>query len=169
MIRPRALELLPIATSPAAAGPELLLDTCVYIDVLQGRTPASVDELLEARIANHSTVCLAEMTHLFGRLDPNHAGTKGVLRELQRTIEDMPAHRISSPSETAMGEAGMVAGLVARLLDIDRAGRSLLLNDASLYLQAVERGWIVLTRNVRDFDCFDQILPASRVLFYERA
>jgi hypothetical protein len=35
-------------------------------------------------------------------------------------------------------------------------------------LQALERGWTVLTRNVRDFDCFDQILPADRVLFYQR-
>jgi predicted nucleic acid-binding protein len=44
-----------------------------------------------------------------------------------------------------------------------------LLNDASLYLQAMERGWIVLTRNLRDFDYLDQLLPAGRVLFYEQA
>jgi predicted nucleic acid-binding protein len=151
---------------PVSAGPELLLDTCVYIDVLQARTPPSVDELLRARILNHSTVCLAEMTHLFGRLDPAHASTKAVLREVRRTIEDIPAHRIASPSETAMGEAGMLAGLAARLLQVERAERPLLLNDASLYLQALERGWTVLTRNVRDFDIFDQLLPAGRVLFY---
>lgn len=153
---------------PVSAGAGLLLDTCVYIDVLQGRTPPSVDVLLEARIVNHSTVCLAEMTHLFDRLDPAHASTKGVLREVRRTIEDMPAHRISSPSETAIGEAGMMAGLAACLLDVERAERPLLLNDASLYLQALECGWILLTRNLRDFDIFDQLLPANRVLFYER-
>ena len=162
----RPFEALPVVKSPVSAGAELLLDTCVYIDVLQGRTPASVDELLEARIINHSTICLAEMTHLFGRLDPAHIGTKDVLREIRRTIEDIPRHRISSPSETAMGEAGMLAGLVARLLRFERSERTLLLNDASLYLQALERGWTVLTRNVRDFDCFDQIIPAGRVLFY---
>ncbi len=153
---------------PVTAGAELLLDTCVYIDVLQGRTPASVDELLEARIVNHSTICLAEMTHLFGRLDPAHAGTKGVLREIRRTIEDMPAHRLSSPSEAAMGEAGMLAGLVARLTGVGASERPLLLNDASLYLQALERGWTVLTRNSRDFAFFDQILPANRVLVYQQ-
>jgi predicted nucleic acid-binding protein len=167
-IRRRSLADLPAVKAPVSAGAELILDTCVYVDVLQGRTPPSVDELLQARIANHSTVCLAEMTHLFGRLDPAHARTKAVLRELRRTIEDMPAHRISSPSETAMGEAGMLAGAAARLLRIERAGQPLLLNDASLYLQALERGWTVLTRNVRDFDIFDQLLPANRVLFYER-
>ncbi|SDK58184.1 hypothetical protein SAMN05428953_11743 [Mesorhizobium muleiense] len=125
-----------------------------------------MDELLETRNVNHSTVCLAELTHLFGRLDPSHPATKTVLREIRRTLEDIPGHRLFSPSETAMGEAGMLAGLVTRLSGAAR-GESLL-NDASLYLQALERGWIVLTRNVRDFDYFDQLLPAGRVLFYEQ-
>ena len=166
-IRRRPLAQLPVVQIPVLAGAELLLDTCVYVDVLQDRTPPSIDELLRARILNHSTVCLAELTYLFGRLDPAHAGTKDVLREVRRTIEDMPAHRISSPSEAAVGEAGMLAGLAARLLGVERAQRSLLLNDASLYLQALERGWTILTRNIRDFDIFDQLLPANRVLFYE--
>jgi predicted nucleic acid-binding protein len=167
-IRRRALAHLPVVEAPASAGTELLLDTCVYIDVLQGRTPSSVDELLEARIVNHSTISLAEMTHLFGRLDPAHARTGDVLREVRRTIEDMPVHRISSPSEAAFGEAGMLAGLAARLLGVGRTEQALLLNDASLYLQALERGWTVLTRNVRDFELFDQLLPTNRVLIYER-
>lgn len=167
-IRHRAFDALPTVKAPVSAGPELLLDTCVYIDVLQGRTPVSMDELLETRIVNHSTVCLAEMTHLFGRLDPAHAGTKAVLQEIRRTIDDIPDHRLSSPSETAIGEAGMLAGLVSRLLGVPPNGHSPLLNDASLYLQAVERGWTLVTRNVRDFDCFDQLLPANRVLFYQQ-
>ncbi len=167
-VRRRPFEALPAVQSPVAAGAELLLDTCVYIDVLQGRTPARMDELLQVRIINHSTICLSEMTHLFGRLDPAHAGTKGVLREIRHAIEDMPDHRLSSPSEAAMGEAGMLAGLVSRLLGMGRSERPLLLNDASLYLQALERGWTVLTRNVRDFDCFDQLLPANKVLFYQQ-
>jgi predicted nucleic acid-binding protein len=167
-IRRRSIDALPLVDAPVSAGVELLLDTCVYIDVLQGRTSASVDELLETRIVNHSTVCLAEMTHLFGRLDPAHSGTTGVLREIRRTIDDIPHHRLSAPSQTAMGEAGMLAGLVSRLLDVERSERPLLLNDASLYLQALERGWTVLTRNIRDFDYFDQLLPANRVLLYEQ-
>jgi predicted nucleic acid-binding protein len=51
---------------------------------------------------------------------------------------------------------------------VHRDGSPTLLNDASLYLQALERGWIVLTRNIRDFDLFDQLLLADRVLFYEQ-
>lgn len=55
------------------------------------------------------------------------------------------------------------------LSGVDPSGVPTLLNDASLYLQALERGWIVLTRNLRDFDYLDQLLPAGRVLFYEQA
>jgi predicted nucleic acid-binding protein len=167
-VRRRPLTDLPIVQPPISAGAELLLDTCVYIDVLQGRTPDGLDELLEARMVNHSTICLAELAHLFGRLDPKHPGTKAVLAEVRRTIEDMPAHRLSSPSEAAVGEAGMLAGLVARLSGTGRSETPLLLNDASVYLQALERGWIVVTRNLRQFDYFDQLLPADRVLFYEQ-
>ena len=163
--RRRSIADLPTIQAPISAGPELLLDTCVYIDVLQGRSPEEVDGLLQARIVNHSTVCLAELTHLFGRLDPAHPGSAGVLREIRQVIEDIPAHRLSAPSADAMGQAGMLAGLVSRLSGADPG----LLNDASLYLQALERGWIVLTRNVRDFEIFDQLLPAGRVLFYEQA
>ena len=168
-LRRRSLASLPLVEVAVSAGPELLLDTCVYIDALQGRTSQYVDDLLQARIVNHSTVCLAELTHLFGRLDPTHPGTKGVLREVRQTIEDMPDHRLSAPSAAAVGEAGMLAGLVARLSGSDPGGAPALLNDASLYLQALERGWIVLTRNLRDFDYLDQLLPAGRVLFYEPA
>lgn len=61
----------------------------------------------------------------------------------------------------------MLAGLVARLSGAEGVGRPTLLNDASLYLHALERGWIILTRNVRDFDYFDQLLPVGRVLLYQ--
>ena len=43
------------------------------------------------------------------------------------------------------------------------------LNDALLYAQASERGHVVLTRNIREFDFFDQIWPGERVLFYRAA
>jgi predicted nucleic acid-binding protein len=159
---------LPVVLSPVSTGAELLLDTCVYIDILQGRAPDSVKDLLKVRISNHSTVCLAELTHLFGQLDPAHAGTRGILEGIRFAIQDIPAHRLSSPSVAAFGEAGMLAGLATRLSGAGPDGLPALLNDASLYLQALEHGWIVLTRNLRDFDVFDQLLPAERVLFYDR-
>ena len=68
-----------------------------------------------------------------------------------------------------MGEAGMLAGLVSRLTGAPRAEAPALFNDACIYLQALERGWVVLTRNIRDFDLFDQLSPTGRLLLYETA
>jgi predicted nucleic acid-binding protein len=150
----------------AAGGPQLLLDTCVYIDILQGRAPGRVKNLLAARLCNHSGVVLAELTHLFGRLDPRDGRTRTVLAELSGVILDMPAHRLNAPSLNALGEAGILAALASRLTGIEPGRDRALLNDATLYLQAIEQGQVVLTRNIREFDWFDQLLPSNRVLFY---
>jgi predicted nucleic acid-binding protein len=141
-----------------------MLDTCVYLDVLQGRTPAVVDELLRLRIVNHSAVALTELTHAFGRLDPADPRTRDVLRELGATIADMPAHRLSTPSVRAAGEAGMVAGLIARLSG--RASGADILNDVTLALHAHETGCVLVTRNIRDFDLVQQVVPTLRMALY---
>jgi predicted nucleic acid-binding protein len=158
--------VLPFVSERVTAGPELLLDSCVYIDVLQGRAPERLKRLLSVRLCNHSGVTLAELTHLFGRLDPRNDRTATVLAEISGTILDMPGHRLNAPSANALGEAGILAGLAARLAGI-KSGQALL-NDAALYLQALEQGQTLLTRNVREFDWFDQLLPTNRVLFYRQ-
>jgi predicted nucleic acid-binding protein len=156
-----------VAETPSQ-GPELLLDTCVYIDALEDRIPESVAHLLASRLPNHSGVALAELTHLFGRLDPWHSRTATVLAEIADSIADIPEHRLNAPSIGVLGEAGILAGIVARLSDIDPRQEQALLNDAMLYLQAVENGHALLTRNIREFDFFDQLLPFNSVLFYSR-
>lgn len=160
----RADRDLPFVNGRSPVGRELLLDTSVYIDVLQGRTPTEVDRLLRTRIVNHSTVALSELTHLIGALDPGHPGTAGVLRTLGQTLDDMPEHRLGAPSVRACGEAGMLAGLVTRLTG--QAKTQALLNDAMIFLHAVETGCDLLTGNVRDFDWFDQVLPGAGLLLY---
>jgi predicted nucleic acid-binding protein len=160
---------LPFVSHKPTGGPELLLDTCVYIDVLQGRVPAAVRSLLTVRLCNHSGIALAELTHLFGRLDPRDTRTATVLRQLSGVVADMPQHRLSAPSERVLGEAGILAGLVARLASVELPQGHALLNDAVLYLQAAEQGQMLLTRNIREFDWFDQLLPGGRAIFYHRA
>jgi predicted nucleic acid-binding protein len=167
-LRRRADEELPQISEQPAGGLDLLLDTCVYIDILQGRAPEPVKRLLGIRVCHHSGVALAELTHLFGRLDPGDNRTRAVLAELAGTISQIPQHRLRAPSLGALGEAGILAGLVARLTNLEVRRRQPLFNDAALYLQAVENGQVVLTRNLRDFDCFDQLLPCGRVLLYRR-
>lgn len=160
---------LPFVEESPGPGRELLLDTCVYIDILQGRTPENVDRLVQLRLVNHSSVCLSELTHLFGRLDLTDPRTPRVLREIARTIDDIPSHRLTTPSIKAAGEAGILAGLLARLTAGGPSSRQGVLNDALIYAHALERGCVVLTRNTRDFGLFDQVWPTSSVLFYRTA
>jgi predicted nucleic acid-binding protein len=161
-------EELSLVVEPVAAGPQLLLDTCVYIDILQGKTTHAVDMLLELRLINHSVVCLSKLTHLFGRLDPADPRTKNALKEISGVIADIPKHRLGAPSAQACGEAGMLVGLIERSRrPQDQTQRSDSLNDAMIFLQALEEGQIVLTRNMRDFETFLRLVPTGRVLFYK--
>lgn len=164
----RSDEELPFVSERPFGGSELLLDTCVYIDVLQHRAPEEIKSLLKVRLISHSGVALAELTHLFGRLDPQDDRTGRVLAEISGLISDMPEHRLAAPSLNVQGEAGILAGLVVRLARMESGPEQALLNDATLYLQAVAQGQMMLTRNVREFDWFDQILPSNRVLFYRQ-
>jgi predicted nucleic acid-binding protein len=167
---------LPLARRPAAElpfvgaflrpGPELLLDTTVYIDGLQDRSPREVDALLALRVCNHSAVCLAELTHAFGRLVPDHPRTAEVLDGIGRTIALMRPHRLREPSQSAWGTAGILAGLAFRLGGYQAGQERRLLNDALVFLQALEHGQVVLTGNIGDFDILNQLLPEGRILLY---
>jgi predicted nucleic acid-binding protein len=154
---------------PKAGGP-LLVDTTVYLDTLQGRSPAAVDDLLRYRSIFHSAVCLAELTHAFGRLDPTNRGAKKALAALAGAIDDVPRHRLFAPDTDLWGKAGMLAGKALRLGRIPRGQgqERKLLNDSLIYLQARKVGAAILTRNVRDFDLLEQLVRSGAVIFYGR-
>lgn len=161
-------EELEWAGDAAAIGGALLLDTSVYLDVLRGCTPQAVDDLISYRLCHHSTVCLAELTHVFGRLDPAHATTKSVLKVVAETIEDIPAHRLHAPDANAWGRAGILAGLLFRLSGLPKGQghERRFLNDALIFHQAGLLGAAVLTGNIRDFDYLTRLVPSGRVIFY---
>jgi predicted nucleic acid-binding protein len=148
-------------------GPPLLLDTCVYIDGLEGNLPPRVETLLRARTLMHLSIVLGELSHKFGRLDPGHPHTREHLDELAGMIEDIPRHRLDDAvSAGVLLEAGILSGLVFRLGGFQPGQEVAALNDATIYLHALECGYTVLTRNIRDFDFMSQIVPPGRVLFY---
>lgn len=151
-----------------SGGSPLMLDTSVYIDILQGRAPPAVEELVRERQPNHSSVAVSELTHLFGRLDPAHPGTKAVLGEVRGVLDDIPARRLSTPSVRAVAEAGIVTGILARLTGLPRTDRQPLLNDATLFLQALEEGATLMSGNIADMDLIQQIVPSGRLLLYRR-
>lgn len=166
----RADAELPWAADEERIGSPLLLDTSVYLDVLQARTSEDVDRLLRYRTCKHSSVCLGELTHLFGRLDPAHPGTKDILRTVSGVIRDIPVHRLHVPDAEIWGKGGIIAGLLMRLSGVAKnAGHERrFLNDALVFLQARSIGASVLTGNIRDFDFLNQLLPSGRIILYRR-
>ena len=167
-IKVRPEDELRWAEAETKAGLPLLIDTTVYLDALQGKTPAVVDDLLRYRSIFHSAVCLAELTHAFGRLDPAHSGTRKALVALGGAIDDVPRHRLFAPDTDLWGKAGMLAGKALRLgrIPAGQGQERKLLNDSLIYLQARKVGAAVLTRNLRDFDLLEQLVPSGAVVFY---
>lgn len=162
----RSDQELPFVDLAQGFGPPLLLDTTVYIDVLQGRAPTEVADLLRLRLINHSTVALGELTHLFGRLDPSHANTKSTLRPIKGVINDIPPHRLSTPPAEVIAEAGIVTGIMARLNGLPKTDKQPFMNDVTLFLQALKMGCTLLSRNITDIDLIGQLVPTGRMLLY---
>jgi len=160
----RADSELSWAVDERRAGAPLLLDTCVYVHVLKGKTPLGVDELLETRTLFHASTAVAELTNRLGSRIPANAQELAARKELIETIKDIPSHRLVSPTPEMWAEAGVLAGVRARLAgtSVEQDG----LNDALIYLQALSVGAAVLTANIRDFDALQQLIPSGRVLFY---
>lgn len=160
-------ELFWAADEPVIGG-ALFLDTSVYLDVLQGRSPMEVDRLLTYRLCYHSAICLSELTHAFGRLDPKHAATGSVLRTIKATVNDIPDHRLHAPDAAIWGQAGILAGLLFRRSNLPKkeGHERRFVNDALVFLQARQLGASVLTGNIRDFDFLSQIVPTGRIILY---
>ena len=148
--------------------PKLLLDTTVYIDELQGRLPQEVEVSLRLTEIWHSTVTEAELTALAGLLSPVHRDTPQVVQQVLASVERRPSHRILTPDREVWREAGILAGLLARLQKYGRAEQRRALNDALIFLSAAKHGCSVLTRNISDFDFLMQLAPSGRTIFYDR-
>lgn len=162
----RPNEALPFVKRNLIGGQALLLDTCVYIDQMQGRSPEVLEDLIAARVVNHSTIAIQELMHTVGVLDPGDRRTRGVIDEIGRLIEAIPTHRVFAPDPDVLGEAALLSGMVCRLQGhaADRKLRAL--HDCVLFLQAQKLGFTILTANIADFDILLQLVPAGRALLY---
>lgn len=147
-------------------GTKVLYDTTVYIDQLQGRLPESLNDALQLGDTWHSSVAVAELAHATTRMDPRRADYRTSVAAVLTAIDGIPAHRVLNPDPALWREAGMLDGLMARLEGRPRGDRRRTLNDALLLLTARRHGVAVLTRNRRDFDLLQQLVPSAGVLFY---
>jgi hypothetical protein len=159
---------LPFVRGDRIGGQSLLLDTCVYIDQMRGRTPDFLEVLITNRQTNHSSVAIQELMHTIGALDPEDGRSRAVIDTIRTLVLSMPAHRTFVPDADVLGRAALLSGMICRLQSYvgDHKLRALL--DCVLFLQAQKLGFSVLTANVADFDILLQLLPAGRVLFYRR-
>jgi predicted nucleic acid-binding protein len=157
---------LPFVNPGLIGGQGLLLDTSVYIDQMQDRSPRILDDLIAQRQVNHSTVAIQELMHTVGVLNPSDARTAAVIDVIGRQIRAMPPHRIFAPETEILGRAALLSGILCRLQGYGKDGKLRALQDCVLYLQAQKLGLVVLTANVGDYDILLQLIPAGRVLFY---
>jgi hypothetical protein len=159
---------LPFVSEDRIGGQALLLDTCVYIDQLQNRSPELLDDLIAARQTNHSTVAVQELMHTVGVLDPNDPRSPAAIAAIRSLIISMPAHRIFAPDVDVLGRAALLSGILCRLQGYAEGRKLHALHDCVLFLQAQKLGFSVLTANIVDFNFLLQMLPAGRALFYRR-
>jgi predicted nucleic acid-binding protein len=147
--------------------PKLLLDTTVYIDTLQGRLPDYAEVALRTASLWHSTVTEAELAAVAGRLNPTHPETPGVIAQVAASIDLRTAHRILTPDRDTWREAGMLAGLLARLQSYGKNEQRKALNDALIFLAGAKNGCAVLTRNLSEFDLLMQLDAKGQAIFYD--
>jgi predicted nucleic acid-binding protein len=159
---------LPFVHASRIGGQGLLLDTCVYIDQMQDRSPQLLDDLIAHRQVNHSAVAIQELMHTAGVLNPSDARTVEVIAEIGKQIKAMPPHRIFVPDIEVLGRAALLSGILCRLQGYGKDGKLRALQDCVLFLQARKLGLAVLTANVSDYDILLQLVPAGRALFYRR-
>lgn len=147
--------------------PKLLLDTCVYIDALQGRLPEEMVVVLRSGSLWHCAVTEAELSAVAGLLDPAHPETSKVIAQVGASLEARPPHRVLTPDRDTWHEAGIFAGLLARLQHYGKQERRKSLNDSLIFLTAIKHGCVVLTRNVSEFDLLMQLEPKGQAVFYD--
>jgi len=145
---------------------EILYDTTVYIDLEKSSFPVELDSLLAQRSPWHSTVVESELVYLCGRLDPHHPGTGAIVQEIDTILQHWPPTRVVTPDRATWREASVLTGILARAAGATAEDRGRTMNDALIFLSAVQHGCAVLSRNVRDFDLLMQLVPEGKAVFY---
>jgi predicted nucleic acid-binding protein len=162
----RPEERLPFLTEKDPPPEDLLFDTTVYVDTLQGKLPDPLGIRIAAHNPWHSTVVESELLYLCGRLEPRHPGTQTAIQQILAVVDRWPPERILNPVRAVWREAAILTGAIARFHRVKTEDRGRLMNDALIFLSAREHGATVLTRNHRDFDLLVQLVPEGRAVFY---
>jgi predicted nucleic acid-binding protein len=144
----------------------ILFDTTVYIDVLHDKLPQHLQRELARVEPWHCTIVESELVYLCGRLSPAHPGTADVVRRIGGVVDHWPTNRVLNPDRAIWREAALLTGILSRLGHARDEDRGRTMNDALIFLSALQHGCTVLSRNVRDFDLLMQLAPKGKTVFY---
>ena len=173
-LKPEKRRAAPVPRSPAdlvAAAIEVgrrpvVPDATVYVHDGQGRLPPHIAAMLQQWPLLHCSVALGEIAHGIGHLDPSHPQTPRRRTYLQSVLRQIPQHRVVTPSDEIQVTAGILTGLLARLLHLPSGGHRLRLNDVLICLTARKAGAAVVTANIGDFDVMQQLMPSAEIIYY---
>ena len=139
----------------------VVFDTSVYISAFR-QGDAAILDLRRATRADDgrsqplwlSAVVLAEL--LIG------AGDKKARRLLLQTEKEFARiNRILVPSQSDWRLTGEVLSLVGKKYGYERVGRARMTNDAMISMSAARNGFMLLTRNPKDFKRIAEFRPFS--------
>lgn len=156
-----------IAATSSAPKSTVVPDTTVYVHAGQGKLPPQVADILQRWPVLHCSVALGEIAHGIGRLDPAHEKTPARRAYLENVVRQAPQHRLLNPDDDDHLSAGILTGILARLLNLPNGAHRQRINDILILLTARKAGAAVLTANVGDFDQAQQLVPDARVLYYD--
>lgn len=166
--------LLPMLGPTMPNGP-VLLDTNVVINAVTGRGPAVLRMLLANLPQSFlSSVTIAELSWVRGRLHPEHPQTGRTVAAIEGALARVDRAKVLTPSADQWRKAGEDAGTMVRCLAGElrdfraAADRHELLHDALTATVASAATITVITAD-RDFDLFMQLDPSLNVLFYTNA
>ena len=157
-----------------------MLDTGFYISRLKGKLTAPILDFVERRPVLHSGVACGELAVSIGLLTPGHKTTPSYRVPIMNLLAAIDMDQTVAPSAAAWAEAGIIAGILARTQHLNRPRQELspaeaccqigkrrkLLNDALIFLSAVESNAVLVSGNIRDIDLLLRFKPTAQVLLY---
>lgn len=167
---------------PAALPSDLpvMLDTGFYISRLKRKLTRPILDFVESRPVLHSGVACGELAVSVGILTPEHPDTPAARKPIMNLLATIDMDQTVAPSAAAWSEAGVIAGILARTQHLNRSSREpssvekccqegkrrKLLNDALIFLSAVESNAVLVSGNIKDVDLLLRFKPGAHVLLF---
>ena len=157
-----------------------MLDTCFYINRFKRKLAAPILDFVDKRPILHSGIACSELAISIGTLVPEHPTTPAYREPIMNLLATIDLARTIAPSPAAWSEAGVIAGILARTQHLNGSRKELapaedccqqgkrrkLLNDALIFLSAIESRAVLVSGNIGDMDLLLRFKPDAHILLY---